>query len=754
MNFTKKNTIIKGKHNNKDGPDELGSRKRGFRLIGLRGKLLLATLALFILPIAGLSYLKELELFLKKNHAESVLVIAKTISSVFRDNSSLITLNQLTQSPYQAIYCHSLRDNKIIDGFGDDWFALQNRQQYFYPTTNNAIHPTKNASKKSLPSSVKRNADDNNLSLLCANDEQYYYFLITVNKPAIEKAAAFGQVDFINNHAFNAINFQYLDYAHRVQDYNFKLISPGWVNGQPNDSLLHSSKKQIPAEWQENNQGFVLEFKIPISRINRYMAFKLQKSKHLLSNRQTSEMQTLIATAPAIELLKSSDQLNPVIQADPLSVLKLEQLVPQNTRLWLLNKHQYISAKTAQSFNSDTELNNEYSLLALYRRFYLIIMNYPEQQSFYGSNQAQIDSSAIQLTLKGISSADWLDTPHSDKMVLSVTTPVYDNDSNVIGTLVLEQNNETLLALQDKTFERILFLTLILFFSIALILLFLSTRLLKRIINLRDDTNLALSNDGVISNQLYRNDNDEVGDLARSFSTLLSRIDQNNQYLRSLSGKLSHELRTPLTIIKSSLENMDPLSLSDDNKKYTLRANEGCTRLANLLNRMSEASRLEQSINAIEKEKIEMVNFLASYIDAQRAAAANDKKTIEILFQTSLNQLTVNISPELIAQLLDKLFSNAISFHKENTPVSLKLTREKNELKIEINNYGDLIDKNKLNSIFTSLTSYRTKNAQDVHLGLGLYISRLICEFHNGHLKAVNNEQNQSVSFILSMPIT
>ena len=194
---------------------------------------------------------------------------------------------------------------------------------------------------------------------------------------------------------------------------------------------------------------------------------------------------------------------------------------------------------------------------------------------------------------------------------------------------------------------------------------------------------------------------------------------------------------------------MDSPSLSEENRKYTLRANEGCIRLTNLLNRMSEASRLEQSINTIEKENIEIVSFLLSYVDSLRAA----NKTEELLFHTSLNELNINISPELIAQLLDKLFSNAISFHSRSTPISLKLTKDKEVMLIEVNNYGDLIDKNKLNSIFTSLTSYRTKSTRGVHLGLGLYISSLICEFHNGQLKAVNNEHNQSVSFILSMPI-
>lgn len=499
--------------------------KHSFRLIGLRGKLLLVTLLLFILPIAGFNYLHELELFLKKNHSESVLDVAKILASVFRDNASLISLNRLSQSANTPIYCHSLKTPKIIDGFSDDWFTLQNRQQHFLPAFNTQINP-----------------DHKKLSLLCTNDTYYYYFLISINKQKNKALNSFGKIDFKQNKPFDSISFQYLDYYHQIQEYRFNMYSPGWINGNLQNTLSIGSQKEIRGEWQTNKQGYTFEFKVPVSQINHYMAFKLQHSK------TGNETQNVISTAAPIERLKPTDQLNPVILTDPLSNLRLKQLVPQNTRLWLLNKQQYVNAQTVNQSLTQTAKNN-FSLLALYRRLYLIVMDYPEQQSFYGSNQAKIDSPAIQLTLKGKSSVEWLDNPHSDQMILSITVPVYDNDNRVIGTLVVEQINNTLLALQDSTFEQILLLSIGLFFTIALTLLFFSTRLLKRIINLRNDTNIALSNDGNISNQLFRNDNDEIGDLARSFSTLLARIDQNNQYLRSLSGKLSHELRTPLTII-------------------------------------------------------------------------------------------------------------------------------------------------------------------------------------------------------------
>ena len=50
---------------------------------------------------------------------------------------------------------------------------------------------------------------------------------------------------------------------------------------------------------------------------------------------------------------------------------------------------------------------------------------------------------------------------------------------------------------------------------------------------------------------------DELGDVARSFSMLLGRLNEYTGYLRTLAGKLAHEIRTPLTIVRSSLDNLE-----------------------------------------------------------------------------------------------------------------------------------------------------------------------------------------------------
>lgn len=104
---------------------------------------------------------------------------------------------------------------------------------------------------------------------------------------------------------------------------------------------------------------------------------------------------------------------------------------------------------------------------------------------------------------------------------------------------------------------------------------------------------------------------------------------------------------------------------------------------------------------------------------------------------------------------MDKLLNNAVSYHITKTPIKILVSRKKNHLLIEVRNKGPFIAREQLENIFNSLTSFRQQKSKDgaAHLGLGLYIANLICQYHQGHIKARNNYQDNSVSFIIDLVV-
>jgi K+-sensing histidine kinase KdpD len=55
-------------------------------------------------------------------------------------------------------------------------------------------------------------------------------------------------------------------------------------------------------------------------------------------------------------------------------------------------------------------------------------------------------------------------------------------------------------------------------------------------------------------------------------------------------------------------------------------------------------------------------------------------------------------------------------------------------------------------SLFDSLVSMREGQSQQAHLGLGLFIARLIVEFHSGQISGHNLPGDAGVEFVIDLP--
>jgi len=244
---------------------------------------------------------------------------------------------------------------------------------------------------------------------------------------------------------------------------------------------------------------------------------------------------------------------------------------------------------------------------------------------------------------------------------------------------------------------------------------------------------------------------DEISDLAASIATLKRDVADYTGYLNSLAGKLSHELNTPLAVVRSSLDNLEHIAMPDDARPYAERARQGADRLNGILRAMGEASRIERAIESAESEEFDLVVLLKNL----HLAYAELTAPRELKLLVPNEPCVISGAPDLIAQALDKLIDNALSFTPSAGFIALQVKANKRGFELSVSNSGPPLKEEMRAKLFDSLVSLRQGRSEAPHLGLGLYIVRLIATLHQGHALAENLPDGEGVKFslaILGMP--
>ncbi len=342
-------------------------------------------------------------------------------------------------------------------------------------------------------------------------------------------------------------------------------------------------------------------------------------------------------------------------------------------------------------------------------------------------------------------------TPDGKAAIVSAAHPIWAGDE-VVGAVVAEESTNSILSVRNRALERLLLATLAAFVIASAVLLGLATRISWRIRRLRDETEGAIDAQGRITRKLSgTRAGDEIGDLSRSFSSVLERLAEHHSYLETMASRLSHELRTPVAVVRSSLENLKLEPSPAEARVYVQRAEQGLARLSTILTRMSEASRLEQGLLATERERFDLTLVVSGCVEGYRSAFP--ARQFDLLIPDA--PVAVEGSPELIAQMLDKLVDNANDFGVPGTPISVHLERvgavaelgEMGRVVLSVSNRGDPLPEGTRERLFASMVSVRRDAGGDKpHLGLGLYVARLIAEFHRGSIHAENLPDGQGVA--------
>jgi signal transduction histidine kinase len=183
---------------------------------------------------------------------------------------------------------------------------------------------------------------------------------------------------------------------------------------------------------------------------------------------------------------------------------------------------------------------------------------------------------------------------------------------------------------------------------------------------------------------------------------------------------------------------------------YRAGAEDGLGRLSRILARLAEATRLEASLATQERECYDLARVVADCAEGYRLAYPGQALALAV----PARPLPVLGSPDLAAQLLDKLVANAVDFSIAGQPVSIRVEDLDGQAVLTVANRGPLLPAAMADKLFESMVSVRpAAGGGEPHLGLGLYVARLIAEFHQGRIQAENLATGDGVAVTVRLPV-
>ena len=114
-------------------------------------------------------------------------------------------------------------------------------------------------------------------------------------------------------------------------------------------------------------------------------------------------------------------------------------------------------------------------------------------------------------------------------------------DGEVLGAVVVDQNMNGLRTFRNQALETLFNTILAVMLVVVLGLFLFASRISTRIRGLRNQAESIIDESGRVQNTIVPSRNsDEIGDLSRSFASIVERLSQYTSYLENMSSRLSH----------------------------------------------------------------------------------------------------------------------------------------------------------------------------------------------------------------------
>jgi len=240
--------------------------------------------------------------------------------------------------------------------------------------------------------------------------------------------------------------------------------------------------------------------------------------------------------------------------------------------------------------------------------------------------------------------------------------------------------------------------------------------------------------------------NRTIVELTDSFNTMAQELEQTEMLRSDFINNFSHEFKTPIVSIAGFAQVLRRGNLTQQEQEEYLEIIENeSLRLARMANNVLDLTRIESQNILTDIRKFNISEQLRTCMLLLEAKWT--EKKIEPMLPMEEYYYTGN--EDLMKQVWNNLFDNAIKFSPDYGVVESRIGEDKQGLHVTVSNYADPIPPEKIDRIFNKFYQADESHASEGN-GVGLAVVKKIVDLHQGTVGV--KCRDGKVEFVVDLP--